>query len=371
MDVTQKTEKCLQCKNPTCTNGCPLENDIPALVKLAQNGDFDGAVRLIGHPFGAICGLVCPRSRQCEGSCIRAKNGSPVEIGAIESYCFDRGELQLKVTSHELDGKKVAVVGAGVSGLTFAYKAYGHGASVTVYERDCILSTVKQIPTYRLDKQAIAKIENAFATSNVKFVYEDVSAEKLVKLTQTFDYVYFAVGAMKNRPLGLVGEQLATSPKQCLLGLNRGTVLILGGGNTAMDCATLSAKQGAKAVVAYRRSEADMPAFTEEIALAKASGVEFLFNVAPLEIGEKDGKKVLTLAKTVSQGRGKLEITDEKTEISCDSIVSALGVTAEDYGTLDAKNLYVGGDFSGGSLVVQAVKDALRVFDSIFQNVTN
>ncbi len=375
MKTTEQSVQCLHCKNPQCVQGCPLSNAIPQFISLVENGNFAGASNLLGHPFGAVCAGICPFEQQCEGSCIRNKTGRPVAIAQAEQQAFLHAPWKLRQKTSLLKGKTVAVIGGGVSGLTFAGKMLENGAHVTVFEQDKLLSTLKLIPSYRLDGTILQQIEDAFCGA-IAFENKKVTAQMLKDISTRYNYVYVAVGCTKNRTVNIEGEQFAVTFKDCLQRVNTGNIVVLGGGNTAMDCATLSAVQGAHVTVAYRRTESDMPAFAKEIETAKKHGVNFVFNVAPIAIRQQNGKQVLTLAKTVSDGRGKLVVTDETLQMHCDSVVTALGATSEDLGIerpVSAgklfANVYAGGDYAGGSLAVHAVRDALAVAKSIIDQL--
>lgn len=374
--IHNEASKCLTCARPLCKQGCPLANDVPTIIKYIRANEYDKAVEAVGHPFGEICGYVCPHENQCQGSCVLGSKGAPVLTGTIERELFAAHPYVIKRRGSALAGKNYAVVGGGVSGLTFAAKVYEQGANVTVFERDELLSTVKLIPEFRLPCGAIARVEQA-VKGKFTVVCDLVDANKLKSLTTLFDGVYVSVGAMLDYGLGVDGQELAANYRECLKGnFARGTVVIVGGGNSAMDCARNAARQGCKAIVAYRRTEQDMPCFARELAEAKAENVEFMFNVAPTNLSKADGKLRLTLARTVSEGRGKLTVTNDTFTLDADSVIAAVGSkfdgsilsadkNAEQY--LQYTNVYLGGDAKGGKLVVDAVKDGLNVANQLMQ----
>lgn len=369
--------KCLNCARPLCRQGCPLDNDIPSVIKHIREFEPDKAVELIGHPFGEICGYVCSCETRCQGNCVLGKRGAAVSAGLIERELFAEHPYKIERRTDTLAGKNYAVVGGGVSGLTFAAKVYEQGANVTVFERDELLSTIKLIPSFRLPQDAVSRVEQAVCDKFNVF-YGQIGAEELKSLTTRFDGVYVSTGVMLDYGLGVEGQALATNYRDCLKGnFVRGTVIIVGGGNSAMDCARYAARQGCKVIVAYRRSEKDMPCFASELAAAKAENVEFTFNVAPTGLTQIDGKLSLTLARTVSEGRGKLTVTNDTFTIQCNSVIAAVGskfdgsILSADRNVeryLQYGNVYLGGDAKQGKLVADAVADGLKVANQLVEN---
>ena len=402
-----ESKRCLGCKNPQCKNACPIGNDIPTFLRHVADGEYNQAVELIGHPFGEICGYVCPHEQHCLGGCVLSKRGQSVQMGEVEREVFAKYpyNVQRKVrTGSKSNGLKVAVVGGGVSGITLAVKLYEQGADVTIYERDELLSTLKLIPDFRLPREAIDRvlksIEGKFKVVKKDVNFEDIFVQKRypwqsknqqeqckdeLQLRYSYDAVYISTGASALYGLGIDGQELST-PYDIFLKSTKfgGDVVVIGGGNTAMDCARLAKRNGCNVTVAYRRTREDMPAFAKEIEHAYGEGVEFVYNVAPIKLEQKNGKLLLTLAKTVSVGRGKLTVTDQTSVVECDSVVAALGSKFDKeniFGSIDVlfkkdtphhpqKNLYVGGDALGASTVANAVADGLRAAHAIQKDYT-
>ena len=361
--------KCLGCKVAKCVENCPIGNQIPQILALVKAQKWDKATALVNHPFGEICGYVCPHDEQCRGNCILKAKVDAVDFPQVERTLFAEHPYKWKVCGNKMAGQKVAVVGGGVAGITFASQMYCNGANVTIYEKDELLSTLNSIPQYRLPQVALNRIVDNIPPQ-VKVLYQAVDATKLQQLQKDFDVVYVATGAMVNYTLGVDGEQLATTSNACLKGQVSGKVVVVGGGNTAIDCATYAKSLGCDVTIAYRRSEQDMPAFKAEIAHAKSVGVQFLFNIAPTKLQQTGTNLTLTVAKTISQGRSSLTITDELLTLSCDHVVCAVGATCDktlfgqkpqpnEHNQL-ASNLFVGGDAIGGGLVVKAVQHAMQ-----------
>ena len=388
-----------------------MGNDVPTFLQLVSVGEYDKAVELIGHPFGEVCGYVCAHEQQCQGSCVLSKKGQAVKMGEVERAVFAthpyKVERKVRVGSKS-SGIKVAIVGGGVSGITCAVKLYEQGADVTVFERDELLSTLKLIPDFRLPRQTIDRvlttIDGKFTVVKKDINFEDIFVRKLypwqtkvqrernkdsLQLSDSFDAVYLATGASVLYKLGVEGEELATPYDEFLKNkVHSGNVVVIGGGNTAMDCARLAKRSGANVTVAYRRTRQDMPAFNKEIEDAYDEGVQFSYNLAPVKLERNGNKLQLTLAKTVSEGRGKLTVTDDITVVECDTVVSALGAKFDKdnlYGAfyewlMDLSkpnnpnnprfNLYVGGDALGASTVANAVADGLKVAHMIAKDYT-
>ena len=362
-------KKCLGCKVAKCAENCPISNQIPQILALVGAQRYNKASKLISHPFGEICGYVCPHDEQCRGNCILKNKGNAVDFPMVERTLFAQHPFVWKATGTKLKGAKVAVVGGGVAGITFASQMYREGASVTIFERDELLSTLHLIPNYRLSNSSIERIVDNIP-ADVCVMYQNVDSAKLQQLRSDFDIVYIATGATVNYTLGVDGQQFATTSNDCLMGKVSGNVVVVGGGNTAIDCATYAKSLGCNATVVYRRSEVDMPAFKAEIAHAKQAGVNFVFNVAPTKLEQNGTNLTLTVAKTLSNGRNSLQITDELLTLKCDHVVCAVGGTCdktlfggqkpqpnENY-QIDDKT-FVGGDAIGGGLVVKAVQHAL------------
>ena len=365
--------RCLQCKNPGCSAACPLGNDIPTIVRLVREGKFAMAVQVVGHPFGGVCGYVCPHENQCQGGCVLAKRGQAVPTGEAEATAFTNSPYVVARRDDKLAGRRVAVVGGGVSGITFAVKCYESGADVTVYESNMLLSTLYGIPEFRLPHRLLDDIVRSVEQSDIRVEHKYVCQADIAAMQNDNDIVYLAVGRTVCRALGVTGEEYATTADKFLHeAMLPRDVIVVGGGNTAMDCARLNARLGGKTMIAYRRAMADMPCYAKEVQAAADDGVMFETNLAPVMVDKQaDGRLSVTFARTNSEGRGRLSVTDEQHTFSCDCLVVAAGnmldgnvyaqdktVPVDNCGNVDG-NLYAGGDCAGGSLVVEAVNAAI------------
>ncbi len=373
--------RCLQCKNPGCSAACPLGNDIPTIVRLVREGKFAMAVQVVGHPFGGVCGYVCPHENQCQGGCVLAKRGQAVPTGEAEAIAFTNSPYVVARRDDKLAGRRVAVVGGGVSGITFAVKCYESGADVTVYESNMLLSTLYGIPEFRLPHRLLDDIVRSVEQSDIRVEHKYVCQADIAAMQNDNDIVYLAVGRTVCRALGVTGEEYATTADKFLHeAMLPRDVIVVGGGNTAMDCARLNARLGGKTMIAYRRAMADMPCYAKEVQAAADDGVMFETNLAPVMVDKQaDGRLSVTFARTNSEGRGRLSVTDELHTFSCDCLVVAAGnmldgnvyaqdktVPVDNCGNVDG-NLYAGGDCAGGSLVVEAVKAAICACDGVVE----
>lgn len=367
----RQLNSCLHCAKPSCARGCPLNNDISTFLQAVKVGNHDVATSVINHPFGAVCGSICHASSQCVGSCALNAKQNAVDVCKVEQQFFLQNPYVFTKTDNDLGGKRIAVVGGGVAGVTFACQAYKHGADVTIFEQDRLLSTLRLIPNFRLPSKAVDDIVSQ-VQKTCKVVQQKVDGDALSQLQRNFDVVLLATGQSVLRPLGVKGQQFATDYRRFLSGEIVGNnVVVVGGGNTACDCARLAKSKGCNVTVVYRRSKQEMPAFAEEVSLAQQEGVNFVFNVCPTQL-TKDGETLtLTLAQTLSQDRGKLTVTSQTQNVQCSQVVSATGGNADLSlvgGSLQAQsnlqvgnNLFVAGDFCGGTLAVHAVRDALQI----------
>lgn len=373
--------RCLQCKNPGCSAACPLGNDIPTIVRLVREGKFAMAVQVVGHPFGGVCGYVCPHENQCQGGCVLAKRGQAVPTGEAEATAFTNSPYVVARRDDKLAGRRVAVVGGGVSGITFAVKCYESGADVTVYESNMLLSTLYGIPEFRLPHRLLDDIVRSVEQSDIRVEHKYVCQADIAAMQNDNDIVYLAVGRTVCRALGVTGEEYATTADKFLHeAMLPRDVIVVGGGNTAMDCARLNARLGGKTMIAYRRAMADMPCYAKEVQAAADDGVMFETNLAPVMVDKQaDGRLSVTFARTNSEGRGRLSVTDELHTFSCDCLVVAAGnmldgnvyaqdktVPVDNCGNVDG-NLYAGGDCAGGSLVVEAVKAAICAYNGVVE----
>jgi glutamate synthase (NADPH/NADH) small chain len=364
---TAKTEalRCIQCKNPSCVEGCPVQVDIPGFIARVAEGDFIGAARHIKktNALPAVCGRVCPQEVQCEERCVRGKKGDPVAIGRLERFVadFERAAGDVAIPEKPAStGKRVAVVGSGPSGLTVAGDLVQLGHDVTIFEAlhkpGGVL--VYGIPEFRLPKAIVAaeveylqrlgaKIQTSFVVGKTSTV-DDLFAEG-------FDAVYLGTGAGLPTFMNIPGENLngVYSANEYLTRSNlmkayrfpeydtpivKGKdVAVVGGGNVAMDSVRTAMRLGADHVyLIYRRSRAEMPARGEEIHHAEEEGIEFHLLTNPVRyIGNDKGWVVgveclkMELGEPDESGRRRpVPVKGSEFVIDVDTVVVAIGAGA-------------------------------------------
>ncbi len=360
----KEAERCLQCKDPRCRQGCPVEVEIPAFIRLIKEGDFEGAIRKIWekNALPAVCGRVCPQENQCEGLCVLGKKDQPVAIGNLERFAADYQRLHgrsILPPKAPPTGKKVAVVGSGPSGLTVAGDLILKGHEVTIFEAlhapGGVL--VYGIPEFRLPKEIVFSECNYLERLGVKIELSTVIArsETVDELLARFDAVYLGVGAGLPIFLKIPGEHFigVYSANEYLTRSNlmkaydfpqydtpvvRGKkVAIFGGGNVAMDSARTALRLGAEhSYIIYRRSRAELPARAAEIHHAEEEGVEFMFLSNPLRfLGNKDGFLTgveclrMELGEPDASGRRRpVPIPGSEFQVEIDTAVIAIGAGA-------------------------------------------
>ncbi len=332
----QEALRCLQCKDPACIKGCPVNIKIDQFIKLIAHGDFSGAARKIkeDNVLPAVCGRVCPQEDQCEKMCILTKKYTSVAIGNLERFAADyereTGQVELPQVARAT-GKKVAVIGSGPAGLSCANDLVQLGHAVTVFEALHELGGVLMygIPQFRLPKEIVQAEIDGMKQLGVVFIPNSVAGRSVTvdELLQEegFDAIFIGVGAGLPWFLGIPGENLlgVYSANEFLTRVNlmksyqfpdndtpvfncKGkSVAVFGGGNTAMDAVRTAKRLGAEhAFIVYRRSEAEMPARLEEVHHAKEEGIEFLMLMNPLEFIGND-EQWLTGAKCLRMELGE------------------------------------------------------------------
>jgi len=362
-EALKEAERCIQCAKPTCVAGCPVSIDIPRFIRHAVVRDFDGALAVIheSNIFPSICGRVCPQESQCEAQCVIAKKVESVGIGRLERFVGDNATPPKGVPPRFAKKLgKVAICGSGPAGLAVAADLVRYGADVTVYEALHVVGGVLRygIPSFRLPREIIDREVKYLRDLGVKF-----ETNKVIGKTFTvpqlmgekgYDAVFLAVGAGAPAFLGIPGEFAGQvySANEFLTRVNLmggdkfpyqdtpislgKSVVVIGAGNTAMDCLRVAKRLGAPTVrCVYRRSEAEAPARIEELRHAKEEGVEFFFLHGPVEIrtdddGNVKGMKVerMVLGEPDEKGRRKPVPTGEIIDLDCDTVIYALGTKA-------------------------------------------
>ena len=356
-----ESSRCLQCKKPKCIEGCPVEVEIPAFVKLISEGDFSGAARKLKmrNSLPAVCGRVCPQEDQCEKVCIVGKKDQPVAIGRLERFAADWERTKGEVTVPERapsTGKKVAVVGSGPAGLTLAGDLILKGHEVTIFEAlhkpGGVL--IYGIPEFRLPKAIVQAEVNYLEKLGVKVESNCVVGriETVDELLTEYDAVFLGLGAGLPQFLNIPGENFCGiySANEYLTRSNlmkaylfpkydtpiaRGkNVTVFGAGNVAMDSARTALRLGADSVrIVYRRSRDEMPARIEEVHHAEEEGVQFYLLTAPTKfLGDDNGWVTgveclrMELGEPDESGRRRpVPIQGSEFRLECDMAVVAIG----------------------------------------------
>lgn len=359
--AVEEANRCLNCKNKPCMTGCPVSVRIPEFIQKVAENDFEGAYEVITstNSLPAVCGRVCPQENQCEGKCVRGIKGEPVAIGRLErfvaDYMMDKSDSAVKPESN---GHKVAVVGAGPSGLTCAGDLAKLGYQVTIFEAFHTAGGVLMygIPEFRLPKSIVQKEITKLKNLGVE-IMQNMVIGKVLSVDEIMDMGYEAVfigsGAGLPRFMGIEGESLigVCSANEYLTRINlmKGylddyatpvikskSVAVVGGGNVAMDAARSALRMGAEHVyIVYRRSEAEMPARKEEVHHAKEEGVEFLNLNNPVRILADENGRVcamecikMELGEPDESGRrSPVPVEGSNYKLDVDTVIMSIGTS--------------------------------------------
>ncbi|MBT3144568.1 FAD-dependent oxidoreductase [Neptunomonas phycophila] len=360
-EAAEQSHRCLECGNPYCSWKCPVHNHIPNWLKLVSEGNIIKAAEL-SHQTNSlpeVCGRVCPQDRLCEGACTLNEGFGAVTIGSVEKYITDtafamgwRPDMSHVVKTD----KKVAIIGAGPAGLAAADILVRNGVTPVVFDRNPEVGGLLTfgIPEFKLEKDVMSRRREIFTDMGVEFrlnteVGKDVQMQDLI---DQYDAVFLGMGTYTYMKGGFPGEELEgvydalpfliSNVNRCLgfekdeadyIGMKGKRVVVLGGGDTAMDCNRTSIRQGAKSVVcAYRRDEANMPGSKREVENAREEGVKFQFNRQPVEVVGENGKvvgiKVVStqMGEPDENGRQRAEVVPGSEEVlPADAVLVAFG----------------------------------------------
>ena len=425
-----EAQRCLDCARPTCMEGCPVSINIPSFIKNVERGEFLAAARVLKHTSAlpAVCGRVCPQEKQCESQCTHLKmGGKAVAIGNLERFVADYERESGKMVLPEkapANGIKVGVVGSGPAGLSFAGDMIKKGFDVTVFEALHEIGGVLKygIPEFRLPNKIVDVEINNLEKMGVKFIKDcivskTISVEELQQ--QGFKGIFIASGAGLPKFMGIPGENSVNimSSNEYLTRVNlmdasnpetdtplnpAKKVMVVGGGNTAMDSCRTAKRLGAEKVfIVYRRGEQEMPARLEEVKHAKEEGIEFLTLHNPLEyIADEKGKVKQVILQKMELGepdasgrRSPVPIPGATVTLDIDMAIVAVGVSPNPIVPTSIKGLelgrkntiavneqmqssiptiYAGGDIvRGGATVILAMGDGRHAAESMSKALSN
>ena len=366
-EAMEEATRCINCKNAQCIKGCPVSINIPGFIEKVKEGKIEEAYQIISESSAlpAVCGRVCPQESQCEGKCIRGIKGEALSIGKLERFVADYArENGIRPQGAEKkNGKKVAVIGSGPSGLTCAGDLAKLGYEVTIFEalHEPGGVLVYGIPEFRLPKSAVVAKE----IENVKALGVKIETNVVVGKSVTIDELLEAFDENSNTPI-MRGKKVA----------------VVGGGNVAMDAARTALRLGAEVHVVYRRSEEELPARVEEVHHAKEEGIIFNLLTNPTEILEDEKGWVkgircikMELGEPDASGRRRpVEIPGSEFDMEVDTVIMSLGtspnplissttkglevnkrkciVADEEFGKTTKEGVYAGGDAVTGAATV-------------------
>lgn len=417
-EAMEEASRCIKCKNPKCVAGCPVSINIPGFIKEVEEGNYEDAAKVIAESSAlpAVCGRVCPQESQCEGQCIRGIKGEPISIGKLERFVADwsREHGFVPAAPEKTNGKKVAVIGSGPSGLTCAGDLAKMGYEVTIFEALHEPGGVLTygIPEFRLPKEAVVQPEIDNVRKLGVKIETNVIVGKSVTIDELFDEegfqaVFIGSGAGLPMFMGIPGENAngVFSANEYLTRSNLmkafredydtpivagKRVAVVGGGNVAMDAARTALRLGAEVHVVYRRSEAELPARAEEVHHAKEEGIIFNLLANPVEIltdekGWVKGMKCIRmeLGEPDASGRRRpVEVEGSEFVIDVDTVIMSLGtspnplissttkgldinkrrciIAEESTGKTSKEGVYAGGDAVTGAATVILAMEAGR-----------
>lgn len=397
-EAVSLSNHCLNCKNPMCKKGCPLEIDIPDFISAIKNGDYEKAYEIISQKsvMPEVCGRVCPQELTCEAKCVQGLRGESVKIGTLERFASNY-KTSIKVKSN--NGLKVAVVGSGPFGLSSAYHLRREGFDVTVFESSHVLGGVLiyGIPEFRLPKKIVDDIIEKLKNMGVIFKTDVLIGATIPidELKKNFDYIFLGTGAGVPKMFDIPGVMAKNvmSANELLTRINvmhapssdtpliiPKRAIVIGGGNVACDAARSLVRLGSDVTICYRKSEEFLKMRKEEYEHAKMEHVNFIFNAVPIKI-ETD--------KNFAVNKCVFKIDKKQEKIECDMVVVAIGTThndliprlsgiksdefyrieANDFVTSDDR-IFAGGDATrGNATVIDALSDGLKAVEKLIQMI--
>ena len=402
LHVVNEARRCLNCKKPLCRTGCPINTPIPEMIQSFLNGGIREAGEMLfsNNPLSLICSLVCDHEKQCEGHCILGKKGMPVHISSIENYISDNYFDKLRIPCEPKRNMRAAVIGSGPAGITIAILLAQKGYDVTIFEsRERIGGVLRYgIPEFRLPKSILDRYKAELLTLGIK-VRPNTSIGGAIGVNELFRDGYKAIfigtGVWRPKTLGIKGETLGnvhfaidylTNPDVYNLGDD---VIVIGGGNSAMDVARTALRKNCRNVTAYlRKAEDHMAASSREVDYAKADGVQFRYCHVPVEITPEG-----VLFRHVSYTEDGTMIEGEEEFVKADSVIISIsqgpknkivsttsGLTVNQKGLLvtngrgetSIQGIFGSGDVVlGARTVVEAVRDSKIVAQAMHEYMSS
>ncbi|MBR1416734.1 MAG: FAD-dependent oxidoreductase [Bacilli bacterium] len=341
-NVKELISNCESCVTKPCQVGCPLNIDIPGFIDKIKEEKYEEAFLLLSEytPLMSLCGRICPHQEQCEGSCVKKISYSPVEIGKLEAFVGDYAiNNNLKIDYPNNTKFNIAVVGGGPAGLSCAYFLRKNGYGVTIYEKHDYLGGLLAhgIPEFKLSRDIVKKVIDKILQLGIDVKYNQVLGKNILldDLINNHDAVFIAIGSNESNIMNIPNENINGVYKgnellenKLIIDYKDKDVVIIGGGNVAMNIASIAKKSGARnATIIYRRTEEDSPAAISEINSAKEDKATFLFERNVIKINGEDHVNSVDVVKTKSINKKDIpvNIEDSKETIKCDIVIIAIG----------------------------------------------
>ena len=411
-EVLTLANDCLNCKVKPCSmKGCPIKTNIPEFINMVKEENYEDAYKILqeNNLFSYICSLVCPQEEQCEGSCVKSVKANPVHIGNLEKAVNQwaiKNNYEYKIEKKESNGKKVAIVGAGPAGLACSIELLKEGFSVDIYEKDKLPGgiLVYGIPDFRLAKSIVEDLINKIKNLGANFITEKELGKDILleEVSKEYDAVFLGIGATKSTTYSLSEDEIngvyksdeflkAYNENQFIN--NLGKVVVIGGGNVAMDSARAAVKMGAEDVkILYRRDRKHMPAREVELDDAIKDGVKFKELVRVISADTENGniKNVNCIETEIIDGKAvdKQDVENYKEEAN--TVVFAIGlkpdknllqnqgvelddwgyVKIDENGKTNLENVYAGGDNTESKATVcRALAAGKKAAQGIIKNI--